>query len=392
VLFTVVAEPDFTIQGLDTYVTSTVTSLPGDTIGDSLERIGKQYGFSVEWMDAESTASQGFRNLKREKGKTLKEGILSEALNEITGQYAELKVISPEKLQVAVTNEWRRHVEQSEAAEANRKAALEMFSKFYATRPVIYPLKKLTPAAAKALVEKDMRTYELFEPDGGTGPFESRELPGGYHVSGHDQSTHSATSLAESRESVVSDERANALIVSAIPEKQEQIAQALAKMDAMLSEKAEPQESAKPAAQYKLELVLLQGGRAGQPVDGATSATYDKSLPAKYGITPEDLKTFGFDGAAELGRGVVTVLGEPNDMGKSRTRLTESYSADLSFRDFREPYVILQAKLFSVPLDGGLIENTVYLEPGKPTVLGVTNLKQALILVMKLRGGAVDKP
>jgi hypothetical protein len=33
---------------------------------------------------------------------------------------------------------------------------------------------------------------------------------------------------------------------------------------------------------------------------------------------------------------------------------------------------------------GDLLEGPVYLEPGKPTLVGVTNLKWALILVLKL--------
>ena len=119
------------------------------------------------------------------------------------------------------------------------------------------------------------------------------------------------------------------------------------------------------------------------------SGTTDTDLAAKYGISEEDLKLFGLGNLAELGKGVVTISGEPGEGGKARVSLTEAYAAELQFQDVREPYVIIRGRLSGIqPADRALLENTLYLEKDKPTLLGLTNLKDALMLIVRLH----DKP
>ncbi|HPO09999.1 MAG TPA: hypothetical protein PLZ55_15095, partial [bacterium] len=59
---------------------------------------------------------------------------------------------------------------------------------------------------------------------------------------------------------------------------------------------------------------------------------------------------------------------------------------ELEFRDFMEPYLVLTGKLKDQE-GKALLSNSVYLQTGKPSVLGLTNLHQAVILVLRLHGG-----
>ncbi|MFB3789504.1 MAG: hypothetical protein ACE15F_24360 [bacterium] len=110
---------------------------------------------------------------------------------------------------------------------------------------------------------------------------------------------------------------------------------------------------------------------------------YDPAELRKYGITPEDLELFGFNAVAERGKGVVSLIGEKNETGQVVVSLTENYTCQLQFVDYREPYLILKGSLTDAASSKTLLENTLYLESGKPSLLGITNLNQALILVLR---------
>ena len=118
------------------------------------------------------------------------------------------------------------------------------------------------------------------------------------------------------------------------------------------------------------------------------TATMKSSLAEsadEYGISKEDQKLFGFDKVTELGRGVVNLISEPGEAGRARTLLTDSYSVDLEFKDTRRPYVIVRTKLLGGSPEKSMLENTVFLEKDKPSVLGLTNLKEAVVLISTLR-------
>ena len=111
---------------------------------------------------------------------------------------------------------------------------------------------------------------------------------------------------------------------------------------------------------------------------------FDPKLASRFGITQEDLDLFGFDAVAQLGKGVVTLSGERGDMGRVLVSLTEAYRCELEFQDVRPPYVIVRGRLREAQSDKPLLENTLFLEKDKPSLLGLTNLRQALILVLRL--------
>jgi biotin carboxyl carrier protein len=121
---------------------------------------------------------------------------------------------------------------------------------------------------------------------------------------------------------------------------------------------------------------------------GKGPGVFAPELAAQYGISPEDLKLFGFDAVAEMGKGLVTLSAEPGPTGRAVVSLSESYRCEIEFQDVRPPYVIVRGRLLSAQSDKPFLENTLFLEKGKPSVLGLTNLRQALILVLRL----LDEP
>jgi hypothetical protein len=226
--------------------------------------------------------------------------------------------------------------------------------------------------------------------------------------------------IAMTEEKATADERSNRLIVIASPNTHERIKELLAKAEGLF----ETKEEAKATKPYRIEVVLLQGGKSGekvkttgaQPAFGGVplrrkmvgmalaqeekaqvnaidqaegtaeraSAKFDKELISRYGISEGDLELFGFDAVAELGKGVVSLLPERGEAGRALIALTDAYRCELQFLDMREPYLIVKGSLRDVDSNRPLLENTLYLEKDKPSVLGLTNLRQALILVLRV--------
>lgn len=115
--------------------------------------------------------------------------------------------------------------------------------------------------------------------------------------------------------------------------------------------------------------------------------TPSPAKPAEdYGISKEDQKLFGFEKVSEVGRAVVRLSANPGEDGAVRAALSNSYSTELQYRDYRKPYLILRASLEAQKSEKPLLENTVHLQPDKPAILGLTNLKEALVLILRLHG------
>ena len=93
---------------------------------------------------------------------------------------------------------------------------------------------------------------------------------------------------------------------------------------------------------------------------------------------------FGLDALTELGRAVVSLAAERGDAGSVKVALTDEYLCRITFQDVREPYLVVRGKLLDSEAAKNLLDNTLYLEKDKPTLLGLTNLREALILVVRL--------
>jgi hypothetical protein len=114
----------------------------------------------------------------------------------------------------------------------------------------------------------------------------------------------------------------------------------------------------------------------------------EPTLAERYGISAEDMQLLGAKSLSEMGRGVLNLSGDKGETGRAVVNLTPQYQCELQYQDYRSPYLIARARLQSPAASGGaakpVIENTVYLEPGKPSAEGITNLSEALILVVQL--------
>ncbi len=112
-----------------------------------------------------------------------------------------------------------------------------------------------------------------------------------------------------------------------------------------------------------------------------------KDSASHAGLSPEDLRSLGIGDVRELGRAVLDVTAERGELGRVTARLGEGYEVELAFQDLRDPYLILRGTLKQSGRDDEpaqrLLENSVYLETSKPALLGLTNLREALILVLR---------
>ncbi len=108
-------------------------------------------------------------------------------------------------------------------------------------------------------------------------------------------------------------------------------------------------------------------------------------LAKQFGLSKEDMEFLGVEQLEKVGQGVLHLVPERGKSGTAMVSLSANYSCTLEFQDVREPYLIVRGSLRSKYPDTTLLENTIYLESGKPTLLGITNLREALILLVQLR-------
>ena len=107
------------------------------------------------------------------------------------------------------------------------------------------------------------------------------------------------------------------------------------------------------------------------------------TIEEKYGIKKKDLELLGLTEVTELGRGVIDLIGERGETGQATLLVADDYSCRIEFVDVRKPYLVIKSALEGAEKKQTLIENTLFLEPGKPSLLGLTNLREALILVIQ---------
>ncbi|MNC96099.1 hypothetical protein D3C83_133820 [compost metagenome] len=50
---------------------------------------------------------------------------------------------------------------------------------------------------------------------------------------------------------------------------------------------------------------------------------------------------------------------------------------EIEYRDYREPFLVLSVSV------SPWLRNSVFLEPGKASLLGVTNLREAIVLIVR---------
>jgi len=133
------------------------------------------------------------------------------------------------------------------------------------------------------------------------------------------------------------------------------------------------------AVYYRPEATFIPTPEKLEPQEDITD------LAKQFGLSKEDMEFLGVQGLEKVGQGIVHLLPERGEAGTAMVSLSANYSCTLEFQDVREPYLIVRGSLRSKYPDTTLLENTIYLESGKPTLLGITNLREALILLVQLR-------
>ena len=117
-----------------------------------------------------------------------------------------------------------------------------------------------------------------------------------------------------------------------------------------------------------------------ESTQAGAGARYSIQVAQQYGIAPEDIAIFGFDGFVELGKAVFW-LSRSRGEDRSRFDLGDAYKCELRIQDIRPPYLVLNAELKGARKG---LDTTIYLEADKPSVVGITNMTEALLLVIKV--------
>src|SRR5690606_7059034 len=95
--------------------------------------------------------------------------------------------------------------------------------------------------------------------------------------------------------------------------------------------------------------VRLQGGQAGASTgfvdESGTTATYRADVPAKFGMTPDDLEVLGFDGAGVAGRGIIDLVAKPGDLGSSRLTVGGGYGVTVQYRQEQGGFLMIDAAI-----------------------------------------------
>jgi len=203
--------------------------------------------------------------------------------------------------------------------------------------------------------------------------------------------------LATQEEKIVKDRENNTLIVLAMKDTHDKIEKALGRITETLKT-GEPKQS----EPLRIHITLLEGKKNGK--DNQEEIRKTANL---YGIEMKDLETFGFDSLERVGGGMVNLMQEKGELGTATVSVGKNLMASVKYIDFRKPYVILRgglmARVKQADSDQGkilddpavrkyigmedsvkekILENTLYLTPGKPVPLGITNYKEGYILVI----------
>jgi hypothetical protein len=480
------AEPDLTIQGADTFIPDRISIEKDETFWDFLTRMSQQYKFEVEWVEfpehpesVDFTKSHRLAERYNHSGGFLRD-LMNDCMssgrwrrpdNQSTGDGINLFSISwPDSKHLRVEYKDYDKVlaekEERERRNAEAERAKEEWNRDYQLEARVYHLDTLTPVTAKVLIDQLLHTHAY-------------EFGSIYSLAVDDETLNQY--LDKRIEQCVADDKANAVIVTAIPATQKKIADLLGITEEMAARK----EVKQALKQYRLEVRLLKGEQgAGKEAGSSPSAAEagvnaatkgsgldtivedfsiqeaplaevvetlsslgntdinvepnlnsrvslnvktkktirqilgdladvyslyidyqpgqtiirhpsgsdedaGKATPlTQYGISPEDLKIIGFESAVEMGRGFAILVNQPGEEGKAMVFLSSPYSCTLEFKDIRDPYLVVRGRLEegSGEKSNTLLENTLFLEPGKPSLLGLTNLREALILLVRWHG------
>ncbi|MCX7000317.1 MAG: hypothetical protein NT106_08510 [Candidatus Sumerlaeota bacterium] len=386
------AGPDYTIRGKDAFIDKFDL---GDhlhhPIKDFLDEFGEKYGFTVKWIPypdhPESVELAQSCNLNLSYSVYTYNSIIVEKIIkdlERDNSYLTFDWETPTILAVSYKNydkylEYKKH--EGEKNEKDQKTR-EEFKKDYSLETKAYPIKTVSVQTDKSLITPELDTYYLAMVDNDAhleiipGRNVNKKLP--------------IIKIDKVEESAEADEKTGMLFLTATEKTHEKFMSLMQAMDAWVGKAAKPA-NVKP---YKVIVTLLEGfenPRLSLPtIDAAKAAE-------QYGINKEDLKIAGINVVREFSTGLIYLLPEKGDVGKASLSLTNGFSCHLEYIDQREPYMIFRVSLDKVIKDENsvkdvnLFENTLYLTLGKSTLMGITNLENAYIVILKLEAAEKEQ-
>lgn len=348
----------------------------GGTLEETIIQLGEMYGFNVEWADKD------IQELAKQRKPPQNWKISDAVLYHISlalGRDFVPDVVSSRTLRIAASPEYLGNLETPKLRE-KLNADFKMETKLYSS-------SRISAETAAPLMKEMLSCYAVKAPHDTDNIITRGEYRSIVKTTLANELELKKQGGAENVkcETLIADKETNTLIVTATVETHEKMAAWLQRIDGTAKKTSlGPNEPA--PERRRLQVVLLQGGKVGETAAG-TSVTYSAAVPPQYGMSPDDLKVMGFDGAAEVGRGVVDLVASPGELGESTLLLGSRYPVVLTYRDERSPYLIVEAKLMG-DANEPLAENTMMLEQGKPGFLGVTNLSGAVIMVLTWLGPA----
>jgi|GEM_PF-1681149 len=349
------------------------------TIQEFFNILSEKYGFEVIWKEYPGypESVDYMKNLEAVKGYNLNNqnthiwtGISLQRLVAETCTHKSMDYTwkTPTTLELSY-RKYNKVLEEKKKREEyleRKNAILEQFRKEYALLPKAYILKNITPEAAKALLESELSTYCVTE-----NRIKIISIKEKKNISSSDKIIESA------EEWVVTDSKSNSLILTATTKTHEKFRKKIQSIDSLL-EQTEPASSVKP---HKIKLELLLGAKSSEHKNAPSEDLL--KMAQQFGISPKDVELFGFDTLKLEGRAFAWIVPEKGEIGKAMVSLGNAY-ATLEFLDLRDPFLVLKTSLgIRTPeIDATLFENTLYLEPGKTSTVGVTNMDNAYILAI----------
>jgi len=388
-LFRVYAKPDYSVRGKNAYIEKfEVGNYLHHPIKDFLDDFGKQYGFEVKWIPYPGHPESV--ELAQNFGLNLSyNGLNNITVEKIIGDlardnYLTLDWETPTILAVSYKN-FDKYLEyqksESEKKEKDQKIS-EEFKKDYALETKAYAIKNVSVQTAKSLIAPELDTYFLAK----VGRDSNLEI-----IPGHKNSDPPAK-VDKVMESAEADEKTGTLFLTATKKTHEKFQSMMAKIDAWVSHTTQPTE----AEPYKVIVTLLEGSKVkGGVMPGVPTAPDLPWIDAakaveQYGISKDDLKVAGIDFVRPISTGIIYLVPEKNWAGQTMLSLTSDFTCRLEYIDRREPYLIVRVALEGIEKDKNskrdvtYFENTLYLVPGKSTLVGITNLNGAQIVILKL--------
>lgn len=342
------------------------------SLADGLSALGKHYHFTVEWEDTVSNELAMNELFPKGNVQTDKTTVHQELESRVFGNYP-FTIVDNSHILIRASKEYT-------GKKIERPKLTKLVKENFPTFSKLYMLKNLSASIAQELIKAELKQFAFLSNSSSVATSDTllyRENNYSVHALKADTPRDGNPVLVG--EKLLVDPDGKSLVVTATKNTHEQIDKILADVES--SSSSTVRDFTPPLKTRRLQLVLLQGGEAGTSAP-LTSSNYDPALPAKYGMTPEDIKLMGFNGAVELGSSIINIVGSPDETGKATVTLGNHFPVEISYKDERSPYLILNARILNGKATEPLAENTVMVDNEKPTFLGVTNLSSALILVI----------